>query len=118
MDIKPPPGASVTDAASVGAISTLVIGAARSALTLTLRVTPRASRDALSIEEGQLRVRLRAAPVDGAANAALIALLAERLGLPRRAFTIIQGETARVKRIAIAGVTADDLRQRIASALA
>lgn len=114
---NPPHAASAADAASAGPASTLAIGAARGALTLTLRAIPRASRDTLSIAEGQLRVRLRAAPVDGAANAALIALLAERLGLPRRAITLIQGETARVKRIAITGLTEEVLRQRIASAL-
>ena len=98
-------------------MATLALGVTHGALMVTVRVTPRASRDALTIEDGLLRVRLRAAPVDGAANAALIALLAERLGLPRRAIAITQGESARVKRIAIEGLTADDFRQRIASAL-
>lgn len=84
-------------------------------LTLVARVTPRAKRDAISLQDGQLRVWLRAAPVDGAANAALIALLAERLDLPRRAITIVHGETARLKRLAIEGLTTDELRQRVAA---
>lgn len=117
MAKKPPSGASATDTASAGPGSTIAIGATHGALTFALRVTPRANRDALALEDGQLRARLRAAPVEGAANAALIALLAERLGLPRRAFTIIQGETARIKRIAVTGVSEDNLRQRIAVAL-
>lgn len=80
---------------------------------LIIRVTPRARREALSVEAGQLRAWLRAAPVDGAANAALIALLADRLRLPRRDISIVRGETARIKHIAIAGQTSDTLRQRL-----
>lgn len=117
MVAQPPKGSSPADATSAGPASTLPIGTARGALTVIVRVTPRASRETLSVEGGQLRIRLRAAPVDGAANTALIALLAEWLGLPRRAIDITQGETARVKRISITGVTMEDLRQRITSAL-
>lgn len=117
MVAQPPKGSNPADTASAGLASTLPIGAVRGALTVTVRVTPRASRETLSVEDGQLRIRLRAAPVDGAANTALIALLAERLGLPRRAIVITQGETARIKRISIIGVTEEELRQRIASAL-
>jgi hypothetical protein len=84
---------------------------------LTVRVTPRASHDELTIAEGQLRVRVRAAPVNGAANNALLALLAGRLETPRRAISIIQGETTRVKRLAFTGLTEDDFRQRLARAL-
>lgn len=81
---------------------------------LTLRVTPRARRDALAVAaDGSLRAWVRAAPVDGAANAALVALLAERLRLPRHAIVILRGETARQKQIAIAGQTSATLRQRL-----
>lgn len=97
--------------------SVLGIHETQGATTLTLRVTPRAARDSLTIEDGQLRVRLRAAPVDGAANVALIALLADRLHLPRRAISLVHGETARVKRLTFAGVASEDLRQRIARAV-
>jgi hypothetical protein len=62
---------------------------------------------------GQLRAWLRAAPVDGAANAALIALLADRLNLPRRDIAILRGVTARQKQVAIAGQTSETLRQRL-----
>lgn len=80
---------------------------------VSVRVTPRARKEALTIEQGQLRARLRAAPVEGAANDALIALLAERAGLPRRDITLLRGATARQKQIAITGQTADSLRQRL-----
>ncbi len=83
-------------------------------VVLTIRVTPRARREALAVAaDGSLRAWLRAAPVDGAANAALVALLADRLSLPRRAIVILRGETARLKQIAIAGQTSETLRQRL-----
>ncbi|HET9109972.1 MAG TPA: DUF167 domain-containing protein [Ktedonobacterales bacterium] len=80
---------------------------------LSIRVTPRARREALTLAEGQLRAWVRAAPVDGAANDALIALLADRLRLPRRDIAILRGETARQKQVAIAGQSAETLRQRL-----
>lgn len=82
-------------------------------LTLTVRVTPRASRDALTLENGLLRARLTAPPVEGAANEALVTLLAERLHLPKRAVTIVRGAASRDKQIVITGITADELRARL-----
>jgi len=52
-----------------------------------------------------LKVRLVAAPVDGAANQALILLLAARLGLPKRAIQIVRGAASREKLILIKGLT-------------
>lgn len=98
-------------------LATLIASATGSRLILAVRVTPRANRDTLRLKDGQLRAYLRAAPVDGAANAALLALLADRLDVPRRAITIIFGDTARLKRIAIEGLTAGELRQRLSAAL-
>ena len=73
------------------------------------------SRNALKFEGETLRAWLTAPPVDGAANAALVALLAERLGIPKRAVTLLRGETAREKLISIEGVSGETLRQRLAS---
>jgi uncharacterized protein YggU (UPF0235/DUF167 family) len=58
-------------------------------------------------------VHVCAPPVQGAANAALQTLLAERLGLPPRTVTVARGATARHKLVAIEGVTADDLWRRL-----
>ena len=51
-------------------------------------------------------VRLNAAPVDNAANAELIEVMAKTLGLPKRAVTITSGETSRRKTLKIAGLSA------------
>ena len=84
-------------------------------LIVPVRVTPRARRNALALEGDTLRAWLTAPPVEGAANAALLSLLAARLGVPKRAVTLLRGETAREKVVAIEGVSAESFRQRIAS---
>lgn len=84
-------------------------------LIVPVRVTPRARRNTLALEGDTLHVRLAAPPVEGAANAALLALLAERLGLPKRAVTLLRGETSREKVVAIEGITAEAFRQHITS---
>jgi uncharacterized protein (TIGR00251 family) len=69
-----------------------------------VRVVPRASRSGFAGEhDGALRVRIAAAPVDGAANDELIALLARALQIPRRAIAITAGHSAKSKRIRASG---------------
>ena len=81
---------------------------------LTVKVTPRAARtEAAGAEAGWLRVRLQAPPVDGKANAALVEFLADALDLPRRAVAIVGGETARVKRVRIAGLGVAAVRAKL-----
>ncbi|KTW00212.1 DUF167 domain-containing protein [Sphingomonas sanguinis] len=73
-------------------------------IRIAVRVTPRGGRDALS--EGtdeHFAARLSAPPVDGAANAALVPLVAQHFGVAKRAVTIVAGETARLKRLHVAG---------------
>ena len=84
-----------------------------SRLIVPVRVTPRARRNALSLEGETLRAWLTAPPAEGAANAALLALLAERLGLPKRAVTLLRGESSREKLVTIEGISAEVLRQRL-----
>jgi uncharacterized protein (TIGR00251 family) len=68
------------------------------ALILALRVQPRAREDALGEPLGDaLKVRLQAPPVDGKANARLIAFMADLFGVPRRQVSILGGEAARSK---------------------
>ena len=68
-------------------------------MRLHVRIIPRASRDAIAgfDESGVLRVRVTAAPVKGQANAAMLKLLAKRLGLPGTAVVLVQGAAARTK---------------------
>ena len=85
-------------------------------LAIAVRVTPRGGRDALAAGTPEhFAARLAAAPVDGAANAGLVALVAKTFGVPKRAVTIISGETARLKRLHIVGDVAT--LAEIASAL-
>lgn len=82
---------------------------------VTVKVTPRASKNAiLGAEADWLRVALTAPPVDGKANEAARRFLAETLGLPRTAVTLLSGQTARLKRFALAGITAEALRSKLA----
>ncbi|MDQ1228836.1 DUF167 family protein [Sphingomonas sp. SORGH_AS_0879] len=73
-------------------------------IQIAVRVTPRGGRDALTAgTEEHFAARLSAPPVDGAANAALVPLVAKHFGVPKRAVTIVAGETARLKRLHVAG---------------
>ena len=66
---------------------------------------PRAGRTAVAGRRGEsILIRLAAAPVDGAANDALVTLLSDTLGVPRRQITIVSGEKSRDKRVEIAGL--------------
>ncbi len=79
-------------------------------LTFNVRVVPRASRSEIIGEhDGSLRVRLAAAPVDGAANDELMRILARALKVPRSSVAIIAGPTSKFKRVAIHGVTPEVL---------
>ena len=72
-----------------------------------MRVVPRSRRNAIvwDDDQGVLKAWLTAPPVDGAANDALIALLAKYLGLPGRSISILHGATGRQKIVEIAGMT-------------
>jgi uncharacterized protein (TIGR00251 family) len=73
-------------------------------IEIAVRVTPRASRDVLAAgTEEHFAARLAAPPVEGAANAALVPLIAKAFGVPKRDVTLIAGETSRLKRLSIRG---------------
>lgn len=80
-----------------------------------VRLQPRASRDEIAgAHGGALKIRVQAPPVDGAANDALIALLAVRFAVPRRDVRIVSGTTSRTKRVEIHGVTRSQV-ERVAN---
>jgi uncharacterized protein (TIGR00251 family) len=71
-------------------------------LVFTIRVTPRASANAVAGErDGLLLVRVTAPPAEGQANDAVVALLAKALGTPRGAIQVLRGASARTKRISV-----------------
>jgi len=69
-------------------------------LILSVRLQPKASRDAIEeIVEGELEVRITAPPVDGKANAYLLKFLAGEFGVAKSAIDLLSGETGRSKRL-------------------
>jgi uncharacterized protein len=79
-----------------------------------VRVVTRAGRSAVAGVRGDaLLVRLAAPPVDGAANDALIAFLAGLFDRPKRDLALVSGHTSRQKRIAIAGLTEEQVSARL-----
>ena len=72
-------------------------------ITVDLRVHPRARRTALEFAAGALKASVTAPPEDGKANDAVIALLAEEWRLPKSAFAVIKGASARSKTVSVSG---------------
>ena len=84
-------------------------------VNFAVRVHPRAKKNAITGELGDaLKVSLTAPPVDGRANEACIEFFAKLLNLPRSSVTIASGQTSRNKVIRVVGLSADELRKRIA----
>ena len=83
-------------------------------MLLSVRVTPRAGRTALAgMRDGVLQVKLAAAPVEGAANAALIDLLSRQLRIPKRSVRIVTGERSRTKTLEISGLADEEVHSRL-----
>ena len=82
---------------------------------LTVHVQPRAKSDEIVgfDEIGRLRVRVRAAPSDGAATDAVVRLLAKTLGLAGRQVTLEHGQTSRTKRFCVDGMGVEQVRHRL-----
>ena len=92
----------------------LVIAPSRDGVVIDVRVIPRASRPGLAgVRDGALLLRLQAPPVDGAANAEVVDILADLLGVPRRAITILSGHHSRRKRVAVSGITPEGARNKL-----
>jgi uncharacterized protein (TIGR00251 family) len=83
-------------------------------IVIPVRVQPRASSEGMAgVVDGALKVRLTAPPVEGKANRALQAFLARVLEVPKGNVAIVSGDTARLKRVRIEGVSPRDLAARI-----
>jgi len=88
-------------------VSSFTVRSGDGIVRFAVRVQPRASASEIVGTHGDaLKVRLSAPPVDGAANEALVELLAERLGVRRASIRIASGASARTKVIEVTGVDA------------
>ncbi len=84
---------------------------------ITIKATPRARKSEITGADPEwLRVRLQAPPVDGKANAELTALFAKTFGIPKRSVALLTGDTSRLKRIKLTGVSAETAAATLASA--
>jgi uncharacterized protein (TIGR00251 family) len=94
--------------------SDAAIRAIAGAVEIAVVVVPRASRSrVIGMLGDRVKIQLAAPPVDGAANEALVALLAEVLDVPRRSVAIVRGETSKRKTVRIDGADVETVRQWI-----
>lgn len=92
-------------------LGTLRIQSRGTVVRVSVHVQPRASRsEIVGLHGAALKVRLQSPPVDGAANASLEKLLAERLDVPLRAVRVVAGSASRAKTVEIHGTTEDAVR--------
>lgn len=92
----------------------LHLSESQTGVRLEVKVQPRSSRNQVIGEQnGALKIKLTAPPVDGEANAALVEFLAAHLKIPRKDITLIKGDTSRQKIIEISGFSAAQLLSRL-----
>jgi len=85
------------------------------AVVLRVKALPGSKRDEVrGVDGGALKVAVAAPPEKGRANKALLAVLAEFFGVPRRDVVIISGEASRDKRVEVAGVTVVQVEEKLA----
>ncbi len=79
---------------------------------LTVRIQPRASKNGIVLmEDGSLKIRLTAPPVDGAANEALVKFLADAFSVAKSQVRIVSGHTSRRKIVLISGISEADVKR-------
>ena len=89
---------------------------ASGSVTFAVKIHPRAKKNAITGELGDvLKLSLTAPPVDGKANDACIEFFAKFLKVPRASVTIASGQSSRTKVIRVAGLSAEEVRKRIAT---
>ena len=84
------------------------------ATIIQVKVIPNAAQNKIEgWREDVLRVRIRAVPEKGKANEALIAYLAENLDISKSSISLVSGQSARIKRVAIEGLTREEIEKRL-----
>ena len=87
-----------------------MITASPDGVFIDVRVIPRAARAGIAgTRDNALLVRLNSPPVDGAANAQLLEVLADAIGVSKRNITLVSGERSRTKRVRVLGLTATEV---------
>ena len=82
-----------------------------------VRVIPRSSKPGIAgTRDDALLVRLKSPPVEGAANAELIEVIAAALRVQKRNVTIVSGERSKLKRVSVDGITGEDAVAALQSA--
>lgn len=95
-------------------MTALPLGSHKLGVRLETRVAPRASRNRIGgVRDGRLLVAVTAPPVDHEANVAVVALVADALGVPKRDIHIVAGTQSRSKSLVVTGLTATELQSRI-----
>jgi len=82
-------------------------------MRINVRVIPRSNKNVVAWQEGGLKVHLTVPPVNGTANAALIALLARSLAVHKRDIQIVHGATGRLKIVEIKGISAETVERKV-----
>ena len=83
------------------------------AATLEIQVQPKASRNRIVVDDGTVKVYVTAAPERDRANEAVVRVVASRLGVPKRALTIVSGERSRTKLLMVEGLSEAELRRKL-----
>lgn len=79
-----------------------------------IKAKPSSSDNQISLNpEGDIQIKVRAAPEKGKANRAVIELLARKLGVPRSTISVVRGESSRDKWLEITGLTPDEVKKRL-----
>ncbi|HEX8955227.1 MAG TPA: DUF167 domain-containing protein [Burkholderiaceae bacterium] len=88
-----------------------------SGIKLFVLATPNAKKsEIVGVQDGALKIKLQAQPIEGKANDALVRFLAGQLGLPRKAIELTRGASSRNKTVEIRGITLDDALRLLAPA--
>ncbi len=94
---------------------TLKISDSRRGAAITVKVTPRAKKTEVAglMDDGTIKIRVAAPPVEGAANEALIAFLAQTFGLPKAQIDIVAGAASERKLISLVGISPEQVNDAI-----